>query len=141
MKESSAPTIGASERLGARGRGAWILVLASCWLLGVVHTYRAGFNPGLLTPLEQLQPPLVPWSGVLLTMGQTLLYTLAAYAIVRDGSTRGIGIALLAALGVHAMHVVGFGTDAPDYTYVPMRYSLLLAAVFLVAVTKRWLRG
>ena len=32
------------------------------------------------------------------------------------------------------LHVLAFGTDAPDYVYIPMRYSLMLAVTILVVL-------
>lgn len=122
-------------------RRVWFAVLALCWLLSVAAAYRGGFHPGLLAPFERLQPLVYPWFGVALTVAQTLLYTVVAYLIVREGDAERLGIALVAALGLHALHVMGFGTDAPDYTYVPLRYSLLLFVVFLVASVTLFVRS
>lgn len=122
-------------------RRIWFAVLAPCWLLSVAGAYQGGFHPGLLSPFERLQPQAYPWSGVALTVAQTLLYTVGAYVIVREGDAERLGIALVAAIGVHALHVFSFLTDAPDYTYIPLRYSLLLAVVFLLASIALFVRS
>ena len=116
----------------AKVRLAWALVIAATWAPSLWLTYRAGFHPGLTIPRETIPPLPYPWMGVGRVVLQTAVYSLVAYLIVRNGGPRRAALGAAAALGVHILHVLAYGTDAPDFVYMPMRYALMLAAVLLV---------
>jgi hypothetical protein len=115
-------------------RLTWALVIAATWASSLWLTYQAGFRPGLTIPPATIPPLPYPWVGVGRVALQTAAYAIVAYFIVRRGGPRRAALGLVAALSTFVIHSMTFGTDAPDFVYMPMRYSLMLTVVILVVL-------
>ena len=121
----------ATKRVGL----VWALVIGATWASSLWLTYQAGFRPGLTFPPATIPPLPYPWAGVGRVVLQTAAYSILAYLIVRRGGRRRAALGLGATLCALAVHTMAFGTDAPDFVYMPMRYSLMLAVAILVVLT------